>query len=101
MSKVAQYVGDIKEKNKADRQKTHTVTITLSEASHELLVKLSEHLQTPKSNLASGLAAAAIHEAALLEFKKELQEGAAMLIAQGAKVTPTKFDIELPGGKKL
>lgn len=101
MSNVDNYLNGIKEKNKAERQKMHTVTITLTDASHELLIKLSEHLQTAKSSLASGLAAAAIQDAVIKEFGKELHQGLTELIAQGAKITPTKVNIELPNGEQL
>lgn len=62
-SPVDRVLAEIQEETRAARQQSHNLTVSLTAAQHEKLVRLSEHLQLAKTNLAARLLNAAVDEA--------------------------------------
>ena len=69
-SPVGRVLTEIQEETRAARQQSHNLTVSLTSAQHEKLVKLSEHLQIAKTNLAARLLSAAVDEADAKMFPK-------------------------------
>jgi hypothetical protein len=63
MSAVEKLIAEIQEENRAVRQQAHSLTVSLTSANHDKLIKLSENLQVSKTSLASRLLTAAVEEA--------------------------------------
>jgi hypothetical protein len=63
MTALEKLITEIQEQNRTERQPQHTQTVSLSQSAHNKLTRLSEHLQTSKTSLASKFLIAAIDDA--------------------------------------